>query len=310
MVRGSIDTGRGGRAARTAPGIPAFALYGEAGAPGQELLHIEEIASRSSLYHWEIEPHVHHGLYQVVWVHAGGAEVRLDERRERLEGPLAVVIPPGIVHGFRFARDTQGWVMTLSARFLVEADFQSVGAAVRELFAGPRAVGFAIDESAAQRICALLRELAAEFAAPGPADAPVATWLARAVVWRLAQACAQKPSQQGVRAGRHQALFTRFVLLVEEHFLEHWPVARYAARLGLSTARLNRLVRAENGRTALAVVHERLVREASRRLVYVAAPVTSLAQELGFDDPAYFCRFFKRCTGSAPLAFRQSHRQA
>jgi AraC family transcriptional regulator, transcriptional activator of pobA len=55
-------------------------------------------------------------------------------------------------------------------------------------------------------------------------------------------------------------------------------------------------------------VHERLTREACRRLVYIAAPAASLAAELGFDDPAYFSRFFKRRTGLSPHRWRTAHR--
>jgi AraC family transcriptional activator of pobA len=99
----------------------------------------------------------------------------------------------------------------------------------------------------------------------------------------------------------------RFLLLVEQHFLAHWPIGRYASRLGLSPQRLNRLVRAERGCTALELVHERLTRVACRRLVYIVAPAASLALELGFDDPAYFSRFFKRRTGMSPQQWRRAH---
>lgn len=289
--------------------IPRFALYGEAATPGQELLHIEEVQSRSRLYHWEIEPHVHQGLYQILWVFDGEVELGLDEWRRRLRGPAAIVIPPGVVHGFRFEPDTDGLVLTLSARFMVEGEFQAVGNAFRTLFAKPATVTFERGDVAAQRLDTLLRELAMEFVLPGSAESPVAGWLARAVVWRLAQAGALEHASeaQSPKAHRHQALFSRFMLLVEQHFQEHWPMSRYASRLGLSTARLNRLAQAESGRSALDLVHERLMREACRRLVYVAAPVANLAQELGFEDPAYFSRFFKRRAGMSPHRWRQQH---
>ncbi|WP_114971203.1 helix-turn-helix domain-containing protein [Rhodoferax ferrireducens] len=295
------------RGVRQAVAIPTFALYGETATPGQEMLHIEEVQSRSRLYHWEIEPHVHHGLYQVLWVQQGGAEVVLDEWREEVQGPTAIVVPPGVVHGFRFAPDTDGMVLTLSARFLVEGEFQSVGEAFRALFSAPGVLCFTPQEGPAARLDALFRELSAEFVLPGAAESPVAGWLARAVVWRLAQSSAQGRQVQGKRAHRHQALLIRFQLLVEQHFLEHWPLERYASHLGLSTPRLNRLVRAERGRSALELVHERLTREACRRLVYIAAPAANLAIELGFDDPAYFSRFFKRRTGMSPHRYRQAH---
>jgi AraC family transcriptional activator of pobA len=114
----------------------------------------------------------------------------------------------------------------------------------------------------------------------------------------------------GTRGRRHQALFTRVLLLVEEHTLEHWPLERYGRALGLSTQRLNRLARQESGRSALEIVHERLTREACRRLYYIAAPAETLARELGFEDPAYFNRFFKRRTGLTPHRWREQNRPA
>lgn len=291
--------------------IPTFALYGEAGAPRPELLHVEEIQSRSRLYHWEIAPHLHQGLFQVLWVLRGAAQVALDERRERVEGPAAIVIPPGIVHGFRFAQGTDGLVLTLSARFLGEGgDFQAVGESFSELFSAPGVLRFDTGAAEAQRMDALLRQVEAEFNAPGGAQSPVASWLARAVVWKLAQAAANRRDGGDPRRYRHQALFARFLMLVEQNFLAHWTVEQYASRLGMTAARLNRLTRAEAGQPALELVHERLTREACRRLAYIEAPAATLASELGFEDPAYFSRFFKRRTGQTPQRWRQAQRAA
>ncbi|MBI5255480.1 MAG: helix-turn-helix domain-containing protein [Burkholderiales bacterium] len=287
------------------PAVPTFALYGEAGAPGAELLHVETLQSRSRLHRWEIEAHVHQGLHQIIWLRSGPAQVWLDAERQACEGPAMVVIPPGVVHAFRFAPASEGHVLTLSPRSLVEGEGETApaGEALHALFAAPRVLALA--EGDALRIGTLFDTLANEFAAPGPAGSPVPLWLARAVVWRLAQVAQQHDRVVSAAARGHQTLFTRFVVLVEAHHAAHWPIARYASRLGLTPERLNRLVRAQAGRSALELVHERLAREACRRLVYVAAPISQLAFELGFEDPAYFCRFFKRRMGMSPRAFRQ-----
>lgn len=299
-----------GRRRHAGDDIPRFALYGEAAAPEQELLHIEEIQSRSRLYHWEIEPHVHQGLYQVLWVFQGGAQVVTDEHSEAVRGPVAIVTPPSVVHGFRFAPDTDGLVLSFSPRFLVEGDFHTVGQAFGTLFASPRVLSLQEQPVLAQRLDALIRQLAEEYAMPGTPDSPVVGWLARSVVWRLAQAQTLiSPSTTG-RSHRHQALFTRFMLLVEEHFLEHWPLSRYASQLGLSVPRLNRIARAESGHGALEIVHERLTREACRRLTYIATSSANVAAELGFEDPAYFSRFFKKRTGLSPGKWREAHAYA
>ncbi|MBT0964016.1 helix-turn-helix domain-containing protein [Denitromonas iodatirespirans] len=291
--------------------VPAFALYGETNAAPLELMHIEEIAQRSRLYEWEIEPHVHRGLYQVLWVAAGRARVALDDVLEAVSGPAAIVVPPGTVHGFRFDPGTEGMVLTLNGRFLIEGELQTAGESLRRLFSQARLLCLdGADEAAeARRLEGLLRQLGEEFARPDATDSPVVRWLAQAVVWRLAEHCARRVSDASMdrQARQHQALLTRFLLLAESHFLEHWPVSRYASRLGMSTPSLNRLLRAAGGRPALDYLHERVGREACRRLIYTAAPIGRVAVDLGFEDPAYFCRFFKRRIGLSPGQYRAQH---
>jgi AraC family transcriptional activator of pobA len=283
--------------------IPAFALYGEAfGAPA-DMLHVEPIQARSRLYSWEIDAHTHQGLHQILWVASGPAEVALDDARENCFGPMAIVIPPRVVHAFRFSADTDGQVLTFNPGAVIEGDLPATGQALRELFAGPRLLNFESSAAVARRIGTLFEDLAEEFASADSAGSPVPLWLARAIIWRLARHGAMQ--ERGAHSGGH-ALFTRFMVLVEAHHREHWPVARYADELGLSPERLNRLTRAETGKAALELVHARLVREACRGLTYIAAPISKLAYELGFEDPAYFCRFFKRRTGRNPRDYRRA----
>jgi AraC family transcriptional activator of pobA len=301
-----------------AAALPSFALYGEASSSSSPLLHIEKIQARSSLYEWEIQAHVHQGLHQVLWLNSGPGEMILDESRSACTGPAAAVIPPNVAHAFRFSPQTDGHVLSLSAAALAEGDAAGFGQALQTLFAQPLILR--PEAAEAQHLAMLLACLQAESdaadrdsirQAPGAHFAnasPACWWLARCVVWRLA-ACARLAQQatQPEPAGSpsQRALYTRWVLLLEEHYREHWPVSRYAQRLGLSEERLNRLVKSQTQLTAQAVLHARLTREACRRLVHVAAPVSQLAFALGFEDPAYFCRFFKRQTGYSPRQYRQ-----
>lgn len=282
--------------------LPAFALYGEAARPGVPLLHVEAIQTRSRLYDWEIDSHMHHGLHQVVWVQRGPVRSLLDESRAQNQGPLAIVLPPGVAHAFGFSAASDGHVLTFDARSLVEAAGVDLAQALPRLFAMPRRL--VVSPPEALRLHALFTALQAEHESAQPQ--PVTLWLAQAVLWRLAELAhrADGAAQRG-RPHAVPALYTRWVALMEAHYRDHWPVTRYAAQLGLSTERLNRLVRTETGHHAQALLHARLVREATRRLVHIAAPVSSIAYELGFDDPAYFCRFFKRHTGASPRDYRQ-----
>ena len=286
--------------------IPAFSLYGETPAAHVEMLHIEAIQARSRHHHWEIAPHTHRGLHQILWVAAGPAEVALEGAREACQGPVAVVIPAGVMHAFRFTGATDGHVLTFNARALIDGEPARTGHALGALFAAGGTLHFDATPALARRLGALMDELHEEFASPEGTGSPVPLWLARAIVWRLAQHGARQVRAAPGQARDAQALFTRFLALLEEHHCEHWPVSRYASRLGLTPERLNRLTRDEARQSALELIHERLAREACRRLTYVAAPISRLAFELGFEDPAYFCRFFKRRIGLGPREYRRS----
>jgi AraC family transcriptional activator of pobA len=300
MARGPSTPRKARRGIAT---LRAFALYGEASSAAPQL-HIESIHARSRWYNWEIDAHVHHGLHQVVWLVQGTVDARLDETRTQAVGPVAVVIPPGVAHAFRFSRDSDGFVLTLNATSLTEGDARDTGEALQSLFSAPRTLALDPASPEVARVQALFEALHAESQSGDSERAPVPTWLARAVIWRLAQLCRVDDAAVRRRGRAVKSLYTRWVVLLESHYREQWPVSRYARTLGLSCERLNRMVRAETGHNALALLHTRLTREACRRLVHVAAPVSKLAFELGFEDPAYFCRFFKRQTGMSPSDYR------
>jgi len=289
-------------ASRRPAALPSFALYGEAGPTRPALLHVESIASRSRLYDWEIHSHVHPGLHQVLWLRAGPVQAQLDAARSEAVGPLVLVIPPSVAHAFLFSPLTDGLVLTLDAQRLAEGDTSGLGAALQGLFSAPRVLP--VPAHAVARLDALFTTLHAETRSDD--GSPVPTWLARSVVWRLAQLARRDQAGPPREAGR-DALYMRWLVLLEAHYREHRPVTHYARQLGLSTERLNRLVRTETGRNAQALLHDRLLREACRRLVHVAAPVSRIGFELGFDDPAYFTRFFRRHAGCSPRAYRERY---
>ena len=97
----------------------------------------------------------------------------------------------------------------------------------------------------------------------------------------------------------------RFLELVETHYLEHWTVARYARALAVPDDRLHAICMRVTGRGPLAHIHRRSIDEARKRLVRSALPIEAIAAELGFSDPGYFNRFFKRQVGESPGLFRR-----
>ncbi len=101
------------------------------------------------------------------------------------------------------------------------------------------------------------------------------------------------------------ALATRFQQALEQHFLTRQTVQAYADLLAVTPNHLSQAVSATLGRTAHALISDRLLIEAKKLLRHTDLPVNEVADYLGFDEPTHFGRFFKRHTSLTPLNFRQ-----
>ena len=99
-------------------------------------------------------------------------------------------------------------------------------------------------------------------------------------------------------------LLAQFTALVETHYATRHRVVQYAELLHRSPGYLNERVRRLSGQPALAHIHARLVLEAKRYLFHTRLSVAEISFALGFDDPSYFGRFFRRDTGRSPARYR------
>jgi AraC-like DNA-binding protein len=96
----------------------------------------------------------------------------------------------------------------------------------------------------------------------------------------------------------------RFCRLVEQqHRRLHRPRG-YARLLSVSPSHLNAMVRRQLGRPPIELIQDRLALEARRLLVHTDETAARIGYALGFEDPSYFARFFKRRTGKTPSGFR------
>lgn len=292
--------------------VPQFALYGELTANAAELVHIELIETRSRLHDWHIASHTHRGLFQLLFLLRGRVRATIDGDSWQCDGPTVITIHPSVVHGFDFSRSAQGYVLTLDQSVLC-GDGSAGGAGagggagtlegIADLFVTPLRMAWAAPDGGA-RIEALLGQLMEEFAAPLEGHAHMMEALARCILLLLSRM--RKAHQESDSIGRADFdTFTRFRALVDARFRQQWSVAQYAGKLKMTESRLNRLCLRIGGKSAFELARQRLILEARRKLTYVPASVQSVAYELGFQDPAYFSRVFKRHTGMTPKQFRQ-----
>jgi AraC family transcriptional activator of pobA len=97
----------------------------------------------------------------------------------------------------------------------------------------------------------------------------------------------------------------QFLLLVEAHYASQTQVGFYAAQMGISPKWLNKILQLNLQKTATQLVHERLLLEAKRELTIQERTIKEIAFRLGFEEPSYFARFFRKHTGNSPTEFQE-----
>jgi len=270
-----------------------YNLFGETG-DLPDVVHCETIETRSRLHDWELAPHRHARLHQILLLESGGGRVSLDGQGHTLD-PLSLVnVPIGLVHSFTFTPGTVGLVVTLAAEMLDVALQPTEG--LRQVLAQPAVLPAGADD------IRTMTEIAETFAGRDFARAHMLRSLSALILGQIARALDE--AGRAREAASAPDLLTRFEALLEAHYLEHWTVADYADALAVSPTHLTRICRAATGRPATRLIEERVVREARRNLVYTGLTVSTIAYALGYADPAYFSRVFSRATGLAPREFR------
>ncbi len=285
----------------TLPGVTLFQLYGENQAwPSTDLLHCESIPARSRLHHWEIKPHQHADLCQLLYVQRGEAQVQIEGVNTIIREAAIQVVPPLAVHGFRFSADIEGYVLTFGPALVADLE-QRLGAPLHVL-AAPGCYALGKDR---RSLRSLIETLQQEYQGTAPARAAMLEALVTALmVWiSRRQQLGQAPRN---RDERDRQLLGQYLRLVEAHYREHLSVEAFAARLNITSLQLNQLCRALSGQTALQVIHQRLLLEARRNLTYTQMSIGQLSDNLGFSDPTYFARFFKRLSGQPPNHYRRA----
>lgn len=247
-------------------------------------------------------------FYDILLVTRGRGTYQLDDRVYPVEPGVVLFTRPGQVRRWAVS-DLDGACLFFTADFVSET-FRDVRFLDQFPYFGAGAAQGALSLTRVERRAFLraFHAMAAEVRALQP-DTPdlIRARLYEMLVllgrWYTARHAASAVT------GAHAAI-DRFQHLIDQHFPRRHRVSEYAADVGLTPGHLNALCRWHLGQSAGSLIRQRLVLEAKRMLRYGDMPAFVVARELGFRDPAYFTRFFRREAGTTPRHFRHERQRA
>lgn len=276
---------------RKKPDIPSFGLFEEAQL-FPDVAHCEKIFERAKGHEWIIAPHRHTQMVQVFYIRSGSANVAVDGQRILLRNQSFLYIPPGVVHGFTFERDTDGFVLSLPLTIVA-----SLGPKHQELTLWLESTNQGRVSTAMSN---LFDEVSALHVSSGTFRAQKLVALTHLMLASLAETDRQTLDPIDTRCRRIGELSN----LISQDFSRQKNTAELAAKMNMTAGNLNRVVRSETGMTLSSYIETAVMTEACRQLAFTRMPVFEIAFRLGYTEASYFSRRFRNRIGISPSDYR------
>jgi AraC family transcriptional activator of pobA len=287
--------------------LPLFHLYGDP--PDDQafdFIHVETIASRSSVHDWLIRAHRHRNLFQILMIESGGGEMTFEAAIVPFTAPAAILVPPTVAHGFRFLpRQTDGWVVSFTEDVAAALGERSGEALKRLKMLAAEPVIPLAGASEMKRLLALCADLHEESFLAREGFRLAMRGLMALIAIEVARLAASRARTGMVTLAAADATVEALRRLVDENFREQRLISFYAEKLAMTPDRLNDHVKRVSGVTAGHLIRQRVLTEAKRALVFSGQPIQEISHDLAFADPSHFARFFRKQTGMTPQEFRE-----
>ncbi len=222
-----------------------------------------------------------------------------------LKAPFVLWLPASSLGEFRLEAGGEGVALSILEDFV----WRTVGDSGVAMHLRPLLDRIAI--ATADRIASHLDELETSFSAlvresrDRPPGASVMMGLHLGIVLLRLWRASGLDALSGAR-GAGANTVQRFRQLIELHYREGLGIDEFASLLGVTRSHLHDACARGAGATPLGLVHDRLIEEACQRLEQTELSIEQIGYSLGFRDPGYFSRFFRRLRGVAPGAYRKT----
>ncbi|TWI80113.1 AraC-like DNA-binding protein [Lacibacter cauensis] len=253
----------------------------------------------------EIEEGHRQNYYEIVWLKKGSGNHVIDTIDYPYAGSVLFMLSPGQLHRIFPKEKAEGFVIKfLPSLFSDSKDmddyliktglFDNIQTEpVIKLTASVHAV---LDD--------VLNKMETEFNANEEDKEKIMLAYLKILITHISRLKKINTSQELTTTDVNFSVFQKYKREVEKKFRTEHSVQAYAEALSIQPRTLNSLSKKYTAKTAGDIIADRIILEAKRELSYNSKSIKEIGYELGFDDPAYFTRFFKKQTGISPQEFK------
>jgi len=278
-------------------------------------LHLVEVSQSA------IEAHSHE-FFEMVYVRRGHGAHFIEGVAYPIRAGDLYVISPGETHFYAPVENSTLrivnvlWMPPLVEELLRASSLDSLRGAWKLLYVEPlleRETPFAhrlhLSGRAAFRVESLLDEMRREQIAAAQGCEVLLRHLFCALLVLLSRAIDAQGGEHRVPAiAPQQAVVSRAIEYIEDHYAQSVRVENIAAHANISAGRLAHLFKEHAGCGLIEYLHEFRVARACAALLAGDTPIGEIAADVGYNDLRFFNRAFRRRTGCNPTEYREFFR--
>jgi len=258
------------------------------------------------------KPH-RHDFYTIYWIKEGHIEPTIDAVTYEVNKNTLYFLAPGQVHTMTFSEKVEGYMIAFQDAFMCLKDQAAslMGINSSLFFNNQFSTVITLQPEQERDFEMLVQLMRKEVKDQEPGYDTALHGLLR---YFLVLASRIKGSSMIATPDQHashnSSLFLQFKNLIEEKYTTLKNVSDYAGLMHVKPVLLNEISKQQSGITAGEHIRNRVILEAQRYLYNTDLSAKEIAYRLGFEDPHYFSRFFKKYTGQTPSEFKETGKLA
>ncbi len=248
--------------------------------------------------------------FKIYWIQEGEGQYEIDFDAFEIKKSGLFFLSPGQIFTVKSEKVKSGFQISFDKEFYcVETHGKEIACNGILFNNALRATYITLDSNEALLFSGIIDNMIREINDPGAAHrAMLETYLRMLLIQSLRKLDEQRPVMDKGEKDTHQ-LAGDFIALIEKNFRQSHSVAEYAEQLFISPKSLSKRLKLLGYPTPTQMIRDRVMIQGKRELRYSQKSIKEIAYELGFEDPSYFTRLFKKETGQSPQFYRESVNQ-